>query len=138
MRFKRADLPGILIATLGPAGMMLLVTAAYGLWEHHGDPILPTIALHLAVGAGLLAAVSRFISHWGTVGMLLALLAAAIVTVLILQRTGNDGTTFATLMKISGVMLFLLVNAVIVIDVIWNGLGPVLERRDARRSAEQA
>ncbi len=137
MRFKRADLPGLLIATLAPAGMTLLVVAGYGLWDHHGDPLLPTIAVHIAIGAGLMAALTRFIKHWGLFGTLIGLLAVVIAAVLILQRTDNDGTTLATSLKLAGVVLFLIINVVALREIVWNGLGPVLERRDDRRAAEQ-
>lgn len=132
MRFKRADLPGILIAVLAPAGMMLVVVAGYELWNHHGTPLMPAIATQLAIGAGLLAAVTRFIRNWVLFGTLLALLGAAIATVILLQQTGNDGTTLATSMKLAAVGLFLLINLVALRDIAWHGLGPILERRDAR------
>lgn len=135
MRFARTDLLGILIATLAPAGLMLLVVSGYDLWDHHGDPILPTVAMHLAIGAGLVAALSRFIRNWGLVGTLVGSLIAVIAAVIILQRTGNDGTTAATALKLAGAVLFLVINLVALREVAWHGLGPVLDRRDERRTA---
>ena len=69
--------------------------------------------------------------------MLLLLLGLAVAGVVILQQTDNDGTTLATSLKLAGVVLFLLINLVALREIAWYGLGPVLNRRDARRAAQQ-
>lgn len=137
MRFKRADLPGILIATLAPVGLFILLVASYDLWEHHGTPLLGILSVHIAIGAGLIGAFSRFIRDWEPTLISLALLLLTVVGVIVLQRTGNDGTALATTMKLGGVLAFGLVNFAMVQQLLVNGLNPVLTRRDARLAAEE-
>ncbi|MSQ42419.1 MAG: hypothetical protein EXR65_05225 [Dehalococcoidia bacterium] len=138
MRFKRGDLPGIVIAALAPAGMVVLILAAYGLWQHEGSPVLGGAAANLALGAGLLAAFSRFIRRWNVlIGLLLAL-ALDIAAIVFAQRSGNDHTALATGLKLLGVALFLGVNATAAIDLLVHGLNPVLVRRDERIAARRA
>lgn len=137
MRFDRSDMPGLAIAVLAPVGVFILILNAYGLWDHHGDPLLPTISVHLAIGAGLIGAFARFIKAWNVLLTVIGALLAAIVGVIILQQTGNDGTAIATALKLSGVALFLLANLVILQQFIAHGIGPILDRRDARKAAER-
>jgi hypothetical protein len=137
MRFKRSDMPGLAIAVLAPVGMFVLLVNAYGLWDHHGDPLLPTISMNLAIGAGLIGAFARFIKAWGLLLTVIGALIATVVAVIILQQTGNDSTTFSTTLKLLGVGLFLLANLVIVQQLIVHGIGPILDRRDARKAAER-
>jgi hypothetical protein len=118
--------------------MMLLVVAGYELWNHHGTPLMPAIATQLAIGAGLLAALTRLIRNWALFGTLLALLGLAIAGVLTLQQTDNDGTTLATSLKLAAAGLFLLINLVALREIVWHGIGPILNRRDDRRAAQQA
>ena len=53
MRFKRADMPGLAIAVLGPVGLFVLLLEAYDLWNHHGSPLLGILSVHIAIGGGL-------------------------------------------------------------------------------------
>src|SRR3546814_11053188 len=107
MRFKRNDLPGILIATLGPVALMFLLLTSFQLWHHHGSPILGMLSVNIAVGGGLIGAFSRFIkARDAVVGLLLALV-LCVVGVLALQASDNDGTTAATLLKLVGVVTFM-------------------------------
>ena len=105
MRFHRSDLPGILIATLGPAGLMLIFLSSFDVWSHLGTPLLGAIAGNLAIGGGLLAAFTRFIRRWDLINGLLIVLSLAIVTVITLQQTGGDDTAIATIAKWVGVIL---------------------------------
>ena len=81
MRFHRSDLPGIIFAILAPAGMMLLILASYQIWDHHGTPLLGMIAGNIAIGAGLLAAFSRFIHKWDVIIISLLLLSDFILLI---------------------------------------------------------
>jgi hypothetical protein len=137
MRFKRNDLPGILIATLGPVGLMFLLLTSFQLWHHHGSPILGMLSANIAIGGGLIGAFSRFIkARDAVVGILLALV-FCVVGVLGLQASDNDGTTAATLLKLLGVVAFLVLNVVVIQQILSNGLNPVLVRRDERRAATE-
>jgi hypothetical protein len=136
MRFKRGDLVGMAIATLAPVAMFLLVLAAYELWDHHGSPLLAIVSTNVAIGAGLIGAFSRFIRNWDVVGGLALLLALAVLAVVIMQRTGNDGTALASGVKLLGVALFLGLNVAVVWQFLKHGLEPVLARRDERRAAQ--
>lgn len=135
MRFHRSDLPGILIAALGPAGLMLIFLGSFDVWDHHGTPLLGAMAGNLAVGGGLVAAFTRFVRSWDLINGLLIVLAIAIVTVIALQQTGEDGTTFATTAKWVGVISFLGLNVIIPLQFINNGLIPLLNRREAKQTA---
>ncbi len=137
MRFKRSDMPGLAIAVLAPVGMFILLVNAYDLWGHHGDPLMPTISMNLAIGAGLIGAFARFIKAWNLLLTVIGALIAAVVGVIILQQTGNDGTTAATVLKLLGVGLFGLANLIILQQLIVHGIGPILDRRDARQAAER-
>ncbi|MDA0270131.1 MAG: hypothetical protein O2798_06940 [Chloroflexi bacterium] len=136
MRFKRADLPGLLIATLAPVGLFMILVASYDLWRHHGTPLLGFLSVNIAVGGGIIGAFSRFIRNWElALGSLVALLAMA-GGVLILQWTGNDGTAFATALKFGGLLAFGLLNVAIIQQLLVNGLNPILVRREARAARE--
>jgi predicted tellurium resistance membrane protein TerC len=137
MRFKRNDLPGIMIAVLGPVGLMFLILTSYQLWHHHGTPILGMLSVNIAIGGGLLGAFSRFIKARDSLIALLLALILCIGGVLGLQASDNDGTALATLLKLSGVLVFLALNILVVQQILVNGLNPVLGRRDQRRAAAE-
>lgn len=138
MRFKRSDLPGILIATVAPALLFWLLVRAFALEDHHGTPLLGALSGNVAAGAGVLAVLSRFVRHWERVLAAFVLLAGCVVGVFVLQQTGDDGSSFATALKLAGVLLFLVINVFIVLDVLVHGLNPSLQRRDARLARERA
>jgi hypothetical protein len=137
MRFKRNDLPGILIATLGPVGLMFLLLTSFQLWHHHGSPILGMLSANIAIGGGLIGAFSRFIKARDAVVGILVALVLCVVGVLALQASDNDGTAAATLLKLLGVVAFLVLNVVVIQQILSNGLNPVLVRRDERRAAAE-
>lgn len=137
MRFKRNDLPGILIAVLGPVGLMFLILASYQLWDHHGTPILGMLSVNIAVGGGLLGAFSRFIKARDSLIVLLLALVLCIGSVLGLQASDNDGTAIATLLKLTGVLVFMALNVLVIQQILVNGLNPILARRDERRAADE-
>lgn len=138
MRFKRSDLPGILIATLAPAGLFWLLVVSFGLEQHHGTPLLGALSGNIAGGAGVLAVLSRFVRRWDRVVGAVVLLIACVAGVILLQQTGNDGGAFATSLKLGGVLLFMVINLFVVLDVLVYGLNPSLQRRDARLARERA
>ncbi len=138
MRFKRSDLPGILIATVAPALLFWLIVRAFGLEHHHGTPLLGALAGNIAAGAGVFAVLSRFVRHWDRVAVAVALLAGCVAGVLILQWTGNDGSSFSTALKLAGVLLFGVINLLVIWDALAHGLNPILQRRDARLTGERA
>ena len=136
MRFKRADLPGIAIATLAPPALLLLFLASYETWDHRGTPLLSFVGSNIAIGAGLAAVFSRFVRHWEVPLALLAVLMVVVTAVNVLQRTDNDGTALADALKWVGLLDFMLLNAAIGYQVLTNGLLPVMDRRSALRGAE--
>lgn len=138
MRFKRSDLPGILIATLAPAALFSLIVVSFGLQHHHGTPLLGALSGNIAGGAGVLAVFSRFIRRWDRVIGALVLLIACVVGVILLQETGHDGGALATTLKLGGVVLFLVINLFVILDVLVHGLNPSLQRRDARLAHQRA
>ena len=141
MRFKRADMPGLAIAVLGPVGLFVLILESYQLWNHHGSPLLGIISVHIAIGGGLIAGLWRFVKARDVVLSLALALALAIAGVLILQSSGSDDSIFSTALKLIGVGLFLALNVVIIKELLWNGLNPILQRRDdakATAAEEQA
>lgn len=138
MRFKRSDLPGILIATVAPALLFWLLVRSFGLEHHHGTPLLGALSGNIAGGAGVIAVLSRFVRRWDRVVIPLVLLAGCVAGVLVLQRTGDDGSSSATALKLAGVLLFGVVNVAVVLDVLVHGLNPSLQRRDARLARERA
>jgi hypothetical protein len=134
MRFRRADLPGILVAALAPAGLYVLVIAALGLWQHEGTPLLSVIATVVAVVLGVLATFTRFVRHWRVVVALFVATILDVALVIALQRTGHDWTAPALVLKLAGAALFLAANGAIAYEVVDWGVLPLLDRR-ARRSA---
>ncbi len=136
MRFHRSDLPGLLIAVGGPVGLMVLFLASFDVWDHHGTPLLGAMAGNLAVGGGLLAAFTRFIRNWDLIIGLLLALVISVGVVIGLQQAGEDGTALATGVKWVGVISFLGLNVLIPLQIINNGLIPMLNRNEARRAAE--
>ncbi len=135
MRFKRADMPGLAIAVLGPVGLFVLLLESYQLWDHHGSPILGILSVNIAIGGGLIAGLWRFVkARDAVVGLALAL-ALTIAGVLMLQSSGSDHSAFSTILKLVGVGLFLALNVVIIQQLLWNGLDPILQRRDDAKAA---
>ncbi|MCK9486151.1 MAG: hypothetical protein M0R73_05525 [Dehalococcoidia bacterium] len=135
MRFKRSDVPGMLIAVLGPVALMFLLLESYQLWDHHGTPILGILSANLAIVGGLVGGFWRFVRARDVVIGLALALALSVIGVLILQQVGEDGTAAATLLKVVAVMLFLALNVVVVQQFLVHGLNPILVRREERRAA---
>jgi 4-amino-4-deoxy-L-arabinose transferase-like glycosyltransferase len=135
MRFRRSDLPGILIAGLAPVGLMLIFLASFETWHHEGTPLLGTMSANLAIGGGLLAALTRFIRNWNVPLASVLLMVTCAAAVVILQETGNDNTG-ANLLKWLGVLGFLVFNISVALQIVSYGLLPTLDRRAARLAAE--
>jgi len=136
MRFKRSDIPGMLVAVIGPVGLFFLLLESYQLWHHHGSPILGILSVHLAIGGGLIGGFARFIKAKDAVLGLLGALVLCIVGVLALQASGNDDV-FASVLKILGILIFGILNVVIVWQILVYGVNPILVRRDERAAASQ-
>lgn len=135
MRFKRADMPGLAIAVLGPVGLFFLLLESYQLWDHHGSPILGILSVHLAIGGGLIGALWRFIRAGDAVIGLALALALAIFGVLALQATGEGSSAFANGLKVLAILIFLGLNVIVIQQLLWNGLNPILQRRDDEKAA---
>jgi predicted tellurium resistance membrane protein TerC len=116
---------------------MFLILTSYQLWHHHGTPILGMLSVNIAVVGGLLGAFSRFIKARDSLIALLLALILCIGGVLGLQASDNDGTALATLLKLTGVLVFLALNVLVVQQILANGLNPILTRRDERRAAAE-
>ena len=138
MRFKRSDIPGMLIATLGPVALMFLLLESYQLWDHHGSPILAILSTNLAIVGGLIGAFWRFVRNRDAVIGLALGLALCIAGILTLRATGDDGTAVASFLKVGAVLFFLLLNAVVIWQFLAHGLNPILVRRDEQHAAAAA
>ena len=137
MRFKRSDLPGIVIAMVAPVLLTWLFLSAFGVWHHHGTPVLGFMAVNIAVGGGLIAAFTRFIRKWDAVLASIAVFVLVVLAVNWAQRTGNDHTMLATGLKWAGLIDFAVLNLLVIVQFLNNGLIPVLDRRDARLRARR-
>jgi hypothetical protein len=135
MRFKRADMPGLAIAVLGPVGLFVLLLESYDLWDHHGSPLLGILSVNFAIGGGLIAALWRFVQAKDAVVGLALALALAIIGVFILRGAGEGSSAFANGLKLISVGLFLALNGVVIKELLWNGLNPILQRRDDAKAA---
>jgi hypothetical protein len=135
MRFTRADLPGLAIATLAPAAMMILFFASFEAWDHQGTPLLGGVATNIALPAAIIGAFSRFVRHWDFIIVLVGVILACVVGVNWAQNTGNDDSFFSTLLKLTGVLTFLLLNAAFGYEILKHAILPMLDRRDARIAA---
>jgi hypothetical protein len=138
MRFKRSDLPGILIAATAPVLLTVLFLQSFDVWDHHGTPLLGIMSANFAIAAGVAAAFTRFIRNWDVPIALFAVLAGIVAGVIWAQQTGYDGTAIATGLKWAGILVFLALNAVIAYQVLEYGVMPLLDRRDARRAAQRS
>ena len=135
MRFRRADLPGLAIATLGPPAMLILFFASFEAWDHQGTPLLGGVATNIALPAAIIGAFSRFVRHWDFIIVLVGVILACVIGVNWAQNTGNDDTFFSTLLKLVGVLAFLLLNAAFGYEILKHAILPMLDRRDARVAA---
>jgi hypothetical protein len=138
MRFKRSDWPGFLIAVGAPPLLFLVFLASFEVWQHQGTPLLGFMAVNIAGAIATLAIFTRFVKSWDLPLALLLILAASVAGILWAQNTGNDGTAFATALKWTALVVFFLLNLAIGLQVLTNGLLPILDRRDARRAAAAA
>jgi len=134
MRFRRADLPGFVIAVGAPPLLMLLFLASYQTWGHRGTPLLGIMATNIALAMAVPAVFTRFVRNWDVPLACLLLLAAAAGGVVWAQRAGTDGTALVTALKWIGVLAFFALNVAIGLQVLVHGLLPVLDRRAARRA----
>ena len=135
MRFTRADLPGLVIAALAPPAMMILFFASFEAWNHQGTPLLGGMATNIALPAGIIGAFSRFVRHWDFIIVLVGAILACVVGVNYAQHSGNDDTFFSTLLKLIGVLAFLLLNAAFGYEILKHAILPMLDRRDVRVAA---
>ena len=128
-------MPGLAIAVLGPVLLFLLLLEAYQLWDHHGSPILGMLSVNIAVGGGLIAGLWRFVKARDVVVGLALGIVLAVAAVFVLRETGSGDSAFANVLKLLAIVLFLALNAVVVQQLLWNGLNPILQRRDDAKAA---
>ena len=138
MRFARADLPGLAIATLAGPLLMVLFLASLDTWGHRGTPLLGFMGSNLGIAVGVAAVFARFIRRWEWPLAFVAVIAVSVGAVYWAQQSGNDGGALATLLKWLGVIGFAGLNVTVLWQLLRNGIVPILERRDARRAAELA
>lgn len=135
MRFKRSDLPGLLIAAVAPPLLTLLFLASFDVWHHEGTPLIGFMAGNFAGAVGTMAIFSRFVRKWTVPLGLAGLLVVFVAGVIWAQEAGHDGTALATGLKWAALIDFAVLNMAIGLQVVQNMLLPVLDRRDARRAA---
>jgi len=138
MRFSRADLPGLALATLIPPALVYLFLASFELWRHEGTPLIPNIAVNVAIPAAIFAVFSRYFRHWDLILGLLGLMVVVVAGVNWAQRTGNDGTAIATTLKWIGVIDFMVINLVLVLEILNYAVLPWLNRRDERKAQQSS
>lgn len=138
MRFKRSDWPGFIIAVGTPPLLFLVFLASFEVWDHKGTPLLGFMAVNIAGAIATMAIFARFVKSWDVPLGILMVLIAAVIGVIWAQESGNDGTALATLLKWVALIAFMVLNLAIGVQVLKNGLLPVLDRRDARRAAATA
>lgn len=138
MRFKRSDWPGFIIAVGAPPLLFLIFLASFEVWDHKGTPLLGFMAVNLAGAIATMAIFARFVKSWDAPLGILLVLISAVIGVIWAQESGNDGTALATLLKWTALIAFMVLNLAIGLQVLKNGLLPVLDRRDARRAAAAA
>ena len=137
MRFKQSDLTGIAIAAGIPAMLSWIVFNGWELQHHEGTPLLGQIAASFAVVGGLLAYLTRYLAHPRTFRVIAMLLGLVFIAVIEIQLSKVDHTIWATGLKWLGVLLFLALNVLLVVDVLAVAVNPYLVRRDERRAAGQ-
>ena len=135
MRFKRSDLPGIAVAALIPALLSYVIFDGWNLLHHEGTPLLGAVAVNVAVAGGVIAYLTRYITHRRAFARLAGGFALAVAAVFFVQATGRDHTLGATALKWAALLLFLALNALLVIDLLIVAVNPYLVRRDERRAA---
>ena len=134
MRFKRSDLIGIAVAAFVPAVLSYVIFAGWQLLHHEGTPLLGIIAGNFAVVGGIAAYGTRYLVHRRAFIAIGVAFGLCVLGVLYLQGAGMDGGLALTL-KWLGLLLFLALNVVLIVDVIAVAVNPYLVRRDERRAA---
>ncbi len=135
MRFKRADLIGMSVAMLIPAVLSYVVFQGWNLLHHEGTPLLGAIAGNVAAVGGILAYLTRYVVHRRAFVGVLAAFVLSVVGVIWLQFAGQGSDVPALVLKWLGLLLFLALNVVLVIDVLAVGVNPYFVRLDERRAA---
>ncbi len=135
MRFKRADLLGIVVAAAIPAILSWVVFNGWGITHVHGNPIQGAIAGNVAAGAGLIAYLTRYVVHRRAFWTVVIGFVLCFVGVVWMQQTGSGSSGPATALKWLGILMFLGINVVLVIDVLWVAVNPYFVRLDERRAA---
>jgi uncharacterized membrane protein (Fun14 family) len=135
MRFKRSDLTGIAVAAFIPAMLSWIFFDGWGLQHHEGTPLLGQMAANFAIVGGIFGYLTRYLAHPRAFRIVLALLGLVFIGVLEMQASGVDNTVWSLAMKWLGVVLFLALNVLLVIDVLAVAVNPYLVRRDERRAA---
>ena len=118
--------------------LLLVFLASFQVWDHKGTPLLGFVAVNAAGAIATMAIFSRFVKSWDVPLGILLVMFAAVGGVFWAQESGNDGTALATTFKWVALIAFMVLNLAIGIQVLKNGLLPVLDRRDARRAAAAA
>ena len=94
-----------------------------------------TPSTNVAAGAGVIAYLTRYVVHrrafWTvTIGFVLCFLG-----VLWMQLAGSGESGPATALKWLGILMFMGINVVLLIDVLWVAVNPYFVRLDERRAA---
>ena len=134
MRFKRADLPGFLIAVIAPSLLTVLFFRAFDVFDHRGTPLLGIMSVNLAVCGGLLSMFTRFVRNWYWPLACVLVLGVAVIGVIWMQSQGTGDSGPATALKWTGLLAFFAANLTVGVQVLIHGLLPLVDRRAERRA----
>ncbi len=135
MRFKRADLIGIAVAALVPAVLSYVIFQSWDLLHIEGNPLLGAIAGNVAAVGGILAYLTRYLTHRRAFIGIMTAFVLCVVGVIWLQFAGQGEGALAVALKWLGLLTFLALNLVLVADVLAVAVNPYFVRLDERRAA---
>ena len=132
MRFKRSDWPGFIIAVGAPPLLFLVSWLRSRCGTTRARHCSASMAVNLAGAIATMAIFSRFVKSWDVpIGILLVLISPWPESLGATERERrNRGLPHD---EVGRILAFFLVNAAIGLQVLINGLLPVLDRRSARR-----
>lgn len=123
------------MAGLVPAVLSYIVFQGWGLLHVEGAPTLGIVSSQFAVGGGILAYLMRYLRHRQTFEAFAELAGVAVLGVILIQYAEADHTIWSLALKWLGLLFFLALNVVLIVDVLAVAVNPYLVRADERRAA---